>query len=278
MTSGYIEYLVAKKCSKNTIAAYTKAIDDCMKFIGKSESEVTALDLTKWIASISHLSSATVAQKISAIKSYFKFLKMYGEIESNPAIEIESPSIKNKVKQYMSKEDIKAMIDNARNVRDVAVILTYATTGMRFSELESITLAEWHEMISNGVNYIKILGKGSKERNVYFNQQTIDAIERYLRNRHIASKWLFASNEGNQIARQNMSNMLKTTARRAGIVFADDISNHAMRAACASIMSENGVPVAVIRDTLGHSSIAVTSRYIKTSEKAINNANATMTF
>ena len=267
MNTNYINYLIAKKSSKNTIDTYVKAVDGCLRWIGKEDSEIKTLDLINWMASISDMSSASIALKLSAVKSYFKFLKLMDVISINPAEGIEAPSIKNKEKHYMDADDIKAMLANCRSIRDTAIILTYATTGMRYAELSCITMNDWNEMLSNGMNYITITGKGDKQRNVYFNEQTMNAIKRYLKCRHVDSEWLFASNEGNQIARQNMSHMLKTTAKRAGIAFANDISNHQMRAAFCTIAADKGVNVGVIRDMMGHQSLTTTTKYLKTSAR-----------
>ena len=278
MNANYINYLVAKKSSQNTINTYTRAVDECLRWIGKEDSEIKTLDLINWMANISNMSSASIALKLSAVKSYFKFLKMMNVISVNPAIDIEAPSIKNKEKHYMDSNDIKAMLDNCRSIRDKAIILTYVSTGLRFSELQSITMNQWNNMIANHVNFIIIIGKGAKERNIYFNEQTMTAIKMYLFSRKIDSEWLFASLEGNQLARQNVTHMLKTTAKRAGIAFSQDVSNHQMRAAFCTIAADNGVNIGVIRDMMGHSQLSTTSKYLKTSAKQKEMACNSMVF
>lgn len=278
MNNNYINYLIGKKSSANTISTYTKAVNDCLKYIEKEDSEIKLVDLMNYVASISGLASATIGLKISAIKSYFKFLKAYGFIAENPALELEAPSVKHKEKKFVDSETIRKMVDNANNERDKAVILAFATTGMRVSELTSLELSAWNKMRKNGENYITIKGKGNKERNVYFNQQVIEATEEYLKWRRAGGNVLYATREGNAMARNNISIMLKVAAQKAGIPYANEFSCHWLRAAAASIMSEHNVPIAVIRDTLGHSSIAVTNRYIKTSAEQIESANAAMVF
>ena len=129
-------------------------------------------------------------------------------------------------------------------------------------------------MKANGNNVIKIVGKGNKERFVPFNQETQIAIDNYIKSRNMGivhSDKLFLSHHGNNIARNNLSLTLKGIAKRAGIPFWDEICNHAMRSACASIYGEAGVPVAQIRDLLGHSDLSTTSRYMKTSVENVSN-------
>lgn len=278
MNSRYVSYLKAKKSSEGTIEQYTKTVKEFLEYINKPENDIVEIDVLDWQGSIAHLASATICQKYAAVKSYFKFLKGYGFIEHNPTLEMERPKVNSKPKHYMSAEMVSAMVNNCLHIRDKAVILTMASTGMRISELTSITVKQWEDMLTRKTNYITIVGKGAKKRNVYFNQQTINAVNEYLYNRYTKSQWLFASNEGNQIARNNMSNMLKATARRAGIEFADDMCNHQMRSAFCTIAAENGVNIGVIRDMMGHAQLSTTSKYLKTTEDKMQSASMGMVF
>lgn len=279
MNVHYITYLNSKKKAENTIKSYTKYINQMLNYIGKAEKNITSLDLVDWQNSISNLSSATVNLELSAVKNYFRFLNMYGVISENPAMLLEGPKRENKVKEYMSKDMVKAMINVTTNPRNKAIVMTYASTGMRVSELTGITMEQYITMKNNGDNFITIVSKGNKARKIYFNPQTMGAIEEYIKVRPVdhCGK-LFLSNCGNMIDRKNLSETLKTIAHHAGIKNWESISNHSMRAATASIMSEMGVPVAVIRDTLGHSSISTTNVYVKTNTNQVNNAVNNMVF
>lgn len=277
----FITYLKSRQRSENTIKAYVKNINSFFEFVNKSDNEVTAFDVMNWMNSLSDKSSSTICQMLSSVKAYFDFLFTFELIDKDPTARIKPPHKTNKPKRYMNAEMVKVMIACCSCSRDRAILYTYATTGLRVSELVGLTLKQYQDMKSNGNNVIKITGKGNKERFVPFNQETQAAIDDYIKTRNMGtvhSDKLFLSHYGNDIARNNLSMTLKGIAKKAGIPFWNEICNHAMRSACASIYGEAGVPVADIRDLLGHSDLAVTSRYIKTSVENVSNAVMNMSF
>lgn len=275
MNELFIQYMRNKKKSDRTIESYCKTIDSMLNYIGKPEKEITTLDISDWESSFISLSSSTINVRLSAVSSYFHFLEMLGLVDKNPVNLIDRPSIKNKAKPYLSQEQAQAIIDHAKCRRDKAFIIALLSTGMRFDELASIKLSDYLK----DKHCIKILGKGAKERMVYFNDSVCAAIDDYLENRYpCRCEYLFVSNQDSKLNSKNTANMIRIAAKRAGIPFWDEIANHTLRAACATIMSENNVPVATIRDVLGHSSISTTSRYIKKNEEAVKNASLAMNF
>lgn len=275
MNELFIQYMKNKKKSERTIESYCKVINSMLDYIGKPEEEITTLDISDWESSFANLSSSTINVRLSAASSYFHFLEMFGIVDKNPVNIIDRPAIKNKAKPYLSQEQAQAIIDHAKCRRDKAFIIALLSTGMRFDELASIKLADYLK----DKHCIKILGKGAKERMVYFNDSVCAAIDDYLENRYpCRCEFLFVSNQDSKLNSKNTANMIRIAAKRAGIPFWDELANHALRAACATIMSENNVPVATIRDVLGHSSISTTSRYIKKNEEAVKNASFAMNF
>ena len=277
----FITYLKSRQRSENTIKAYIKNINSFFEFVNKPDNEVTAFDVMNWMNSLNDKSSSTVCQMLSSVKAYFDFLFTFELIDKDPTTRIKPPHKTNKPKQYMNTKMVKDMIACCSCSRDRAILYTYASTGLRVSELIGLTLKQYQDMKANGNNVIKIVGKGNKERFVPFNQETQVAIDDYIKTRNMGtvhSDKLFLSHYGNDIARNNLSMTLKGIAKNAGIPFWNEVCNHSLRSACASIYGEAGVPVADIRDLLGHSDLAVTSRYIKTSVENVSNAVMNMSF
>ena len=267
--SNYITKLQNGRKSERTIEIYTTQIKKFFEYVGKEETEVKPLDAVEWIGANENASSSTINIKINALCSYFEFLKDMEIVTTNPFEKIDRPKIVNKEKEFLSVERVKSIISGIKNQRNKAMVVAYVTTGMRFSELANITLAEYEEMLASKTNYIKIVGKGNKERKVFFNPTAIKAINEYLKKRkNNNSEYLFTTVHGGKVDNANFDTSLKKFG----------VSAHCFRAACASIMSENGVPVAVIRDVLGHSNIQTTNRYIKTSDVSIQNAVKGMVF
>lgn len=278
MNQSYVNYLKAMKKSDNTIKNYTKYVQSALNYINKPDNEITFLDLTDYQASISHLAPNSIRLQLAAIKSYFKFLQKASLISVNPAVDIEKPKANPKPKPYMTAEMIEAMVSNARTVRDRAIVKFMVSTGVRVSELINITLDDYIK--AKDTHEIKIIGKGSKERIVFVNESTTKAIDEYLsiRPSYYKNYYLFTSFQGTQLEAEGLSKTLKNIAKRANIPFWQDISNHTMRSAFATIASERGVPVATISKAMGHANIATTSIYIKNSQANINNAMALMAF
>lgn len=271
----YVNYLRGNKRSENTINAYVADIEQCLNIISKPIDAVTIFDLEGWKVGMSNLSSASSARKISAVRCFFKYLADRDVIVKDPAKNLTGVNIKNKIKIVPDGHEIRAMLDVAGNRRNKAIIMTLATTGMRISELESITLEQYKSRMDDA---IVITGKGDKQRVIQFAPETIKMIDEYLLCRVDGCDRLFTSNLGNPIGHQCTSDMLKRTAKRAGIENWNDISNHYMRAAFATIKSEAGVPVEVIKDMMGHSDITVTSRYIKRTEQRAKASMAVVNF
>ena len=271
----YVNYLRGNKRSENTINAYVADIEQCLDSIGKPIESVTIFDLEDWKVGMRNLSSASAARKISAVRCFFKYLADRDAIDKDPAKNLTGVKVKNKIKVVPDGHEIRAMLEVAGNRRNKAIIMTLATTGMRISELESITLEQYKTRMDDA---IVITGKGDKQRVIQFAPETIRMIDEYLVCRMDGCDRLFTSNLGNPIGHQCTSDMLKRTAKRAGIENWHDISNHYMRAAFATIKSEAGVPVEVIKDMMGHSDITVTSKYIKRTEQRAKASMAVVNF
>lgn len=267
MDNNYITYLFGNRESKNTVKAYTKAICDMLEYIQKDENDIVYDDLIRWKGSIAHYASASMAQKIAAVKDYFKYLYVSGKIDNNPAENLKSVKVKNAQKIPLSGEQIRAMIDATNVARNKAIIMTLATTCMRISELTSITLSQYQHRINDT---IIIYGKGGKERKVRFEMETIAYINEYLKHRkNTDCNLLFVSNQGTKMNPQCTGDMLKMCARKAGIENWEEmhICNHLMRTSGATIKYHNGANVEILQNILGHTSVQTTIKhYIKNIE------------
>ena len=278
MNELFVMSLKAKHRSEGTIIEYTKAIENCLNYVNKPEAEIKPIDLELWQSSMSNLSSASVAQRTSAVREYFKFLYRNEFISRNPAEMLETPQIKNREQSALNGEQVRAMVNAATNERNKAIIMMLAQTGLRIHELANITL-EQYESRSN--NVLVIRGKGDKDRLVGLADETIKLIDNYIANeRKDGCEYLFVGNRGNKMDGKNTSAMLKVCARKAGIENWEElhISNHTMRRTFATMMSEADVPIEVISKAMGHSGIQITSRYVKRTEQRAVNAMSVVNF
>lgn len=278
MLEMYVKYLKVNKMSERTIQTYVNYVEKMNKYINKPNEEITYIDLTNWASTFSHLSPASVALAFNAIKNYFKFLKRAGLIETDPSVELKVPNNKHKEKKYLSKEDVSNIIHCASSFKNKAILYMFATTGIRFSELANITLDDYKKAI-NGNRQIVILGKGSKERSIYINEDTEEMVEYMLKTRPDDScDKLFVNSTGGMVKEQSVNKMLKSASKKAGIEFWNEISPHWLRAAFATIADDNGVPIGIISKAMGHASIATTSIYVKVHQNQINAVSMDMRF
>lgn len=276
MNTSYINYLKGDQKSPNTIKAYTKYITEMLAFINKPDTSITYADLLDWKAHISNHASATVCLEIAAIRSYFSFLEDIDIITHSPADKLKPPKRQNKEKPYIDTPSIRALINAARTLRDKAVILTFCATGLRVSELSSITLAQFYN--ARITREVTIVGKGDKERTVYLNDEVMATIEAYLETRDDDCEYLFTTFRGTKLDADSFSQTIKMTARRAGLACWKEMSNHTLRACFATSQSELGTPIADIQASMGHASLSTTSVYIKHSQARINRAMAQSAF
>ena len=277
----YINHMRGNKKSEGTIHEYVRNLTDVFTTIGKDEEAIAYEDIENYKLSIASLSSSTINTRISALKSYYKFLMQRRYVEVNPVEYVECPKVKNKEKIPLTGEQVRAMMAKTSNVRMEAFIMALATTGMRIAELASVTIDDYNNRVGNT---IIITGKGDKERRVTFPDEAIACIDKYIwteRSIHAAktgTNLLFVSNQGTALAAGNMGEQLKKIAKEAGIPQWDKVCNHLMRTTCATLALRNGVELPTIQKMLGHSDISTTTRYAKIADETVANAMATMRF
>ena len=268
MNNGYINYLNASKKSENTIKNYTRHINEMLNIIKKNETEITYADLMNWQSEISNCAPATLNLKISAVMSYFKYLYRIGTIKENPAINLEKVRNNPKEKDYVSAEDMKAIIKNMYTAEGKAIVALMASTGLRYIEMANITLEEYKNALATDRSIV-IVGKGNKERKIFVNDIARYYIDNYLSKNYKNSRGtdkLFVS-----VTESSLRKSLIRAAKKANLPYAEKVSPHWIRVFFATNALENDIDLATIRDALGHSNIAVTSRYVKSCDKKVRN-------
>ena len=158
------------------------------------------------------------------------------------------------------------------------MIMFLATTGLRFNEMISITLDQFHNMTGELGREIEVVGKGNKRRTIFINDDTKNLVDKYLLVRGEQNGPLFITNRNESVKNNNFNLMLKQVAKKAKIPFWQDVSAHWLRVAFATTKANSGIPLHIIQYSLGHSNIKTTMGYIKNDQEAINKAMMTMAF
>lgn len=211
----------------------------------------------------SGLSPSTRARKVSSLRSFYKYLQKTNKISENPMAELEFPKNHQKLPRYLSyDESVKLLenIDGEFQTRDFCIIMLFLNCGLRVSELCGIDLGDIKE------ETLRVLGKGSKERVVYLNDATSDAISAYLEERSKVTnikqkddKALFISRNGNRISTSTVKWLVKKYCSFAGLD--SKISVHKLRHTSATLMYKNGVDVKAVQEVLGHEHLNTTEIY-----------------
>lgn len=277
MNKNYLTYLKAESRSPNTISSYIHYVQSALDFIGKKEKDIDYNDINNWLAN-NDLSSNTKRLMKAAIKNYFDFLVKTNQIMTNPVFQINLPALKVKQKHCPKSYMIRELINNCSNIRDQAMIMFLATTGLRFNEMISITLDQFHNMTGELGREIEVVGKGNKRRTIFINDDTKNLVDKYLLVRGEQNGPLFITNRNESVKNNNFNLMLKQVAKKAKIPFWQDISAHWLRVAFATTKANSGIPLHIIQYSLGHSNIKTTMGYIKNDQEAINKAMMTMAF
>lgn len=258
-----LEMFLDSLSSDNTKEAYGRNINNMLSFVEKPIKEIKPIDLVSWQNGLSDLSSASQAQYVNAVKSFFKFLYDIDYIQSNPADRLHSVKVINKPKDYVNDEQVLNMINTAKNKRDKAIIALLFSTGLRVSELINIELND----LQNDSLFIQT--KGGKYREIFINDKCREIINDYLKVRKDGCSKLFVSNQHTPMLRANVNNLLTKIRKQCGIK--ENVTPHSLRHTFVTdVAREYGVEVA--RDVVGHSSIAVTNRYIHSNREEIKKA------
>ncbi len=265
---------IEKSFSENSVVAYERDIEKLFIFIEqfyplKKPADVTLKDLREFLKYISefHFTETTQSRIISGIKHFFKFLILENYIQINPAELLETPRIKRKLPVFLSVEEIDLMLSlidrsTPEGERNLAMLETLYSCGLRVSELISLKLSDLHK--TDG--FISVIGKGDKQRLIPIGKSALKLIENYTTHHrnHISIKknnedMIFLSKRGTPITRQMVFYVIKDLAEKAGIK--KSISPHIFRHSFATHLVEGGADLRAVQEMLGHESITTTEIY-----------------
>lgn len=270
-----------KKKSLGTIDIYLKDIGYFLSFLNnKPIFDVTEDDVYDYLDSIKNLARNTYSQRLSAIKSLYRILRINRTIKKqynivDPAIYVEGYDRECSNKTPMSKREQMLLLKYAKNKREKALFTIMLSCGLRASEVIALTLAQYQTRV-NGREILLTETKGNKIRYIVLNDECIDAIDEYLPTRKDGCDKLFVSNGSKPMDRSCMSRTIKTVARRSGGFTEDRITqlnNHLCRHTTADVLlNEMHEQLHVVQAVLGHSSPKTTQIYAKTNLSTVREA------
>ncbi len=278
LTDYFLQHLrIERNLSKNSIDAYSRDLKKFMEFLHANGHRLTGLDterVTGFILFLKKkgLSSSTIIRTLSSVRSFYKFMAGQGIIRENLLPPLESPKTHRSLPEVLTREEISSFIRNVfpskQKTRNLALIELIYGAGLRVSEASSIKT----EDINLEKSYIRIRGKGNRERLAFLNQHSLSAINDYLKERSKSKKgtgspYLFLNNRGGRLSRQSIWKLVKkisalTTPYR-------NVSPHTLRHSFATHLLEGGLDLRIVQELLGHKSLATTEIYTHVNKKQI---------
>ncbi|MDO4999226.1 MAG: site-specific tyrosine recombinase [Bacteroidales bacterium] len=264
----YRYYLrMERKLSPNTVAAYGRDVSD---FLDAAEIEPRAIrseDIVRYLSTRGDLSKRSQARLLSGLRSFFDWLILEGERKDNPCDRVDAPKLGRYLPAVLSVDEVTAIIDSVDTasgawtaLRDRAILEILYGCGLRVSEACGLLIS--HVYLAEG--FVRVVGKGDKERLVPLGEMAADAFARYLDARPPAAEpafddVAFLNKNGHPLSRVAIFNLVKKQALIAGVN--KEISPHTFRHSFATHLIENGADLRVVQEMLGHESILTTEIY-----------------
>jgi integrase/recombinase XerD len=272
---GFRAYLqLEKSLSDNTVQAYLQDIEKLTHYLlliksEKSPRQIELNDLEKFVKWISELGMTPSSQSriISGIKNFYKYCLQEQIVTKDPTALLEAPKLKRSLPDVLSFDEIESIISaidlsTPEGVRNKAVIETLYSCGLRVTELVNLKIS----CLYLDVGFIRVIGKGDKERLVPVGSSAVKHINLYKNNTrvHIPVKpgnedILFLNRRGRKLSRVMIFMIIKELAKQAGIT--KNISPHTFRHSFATHLVEGGADLRAVQEMLGHESITTTEIY-----------------
>lgn len=269
----FLNYLLTEKAlSLNTVKSYENDIKSFLKFL--DERNISFLvckknDVTNYLLTMKEkgYSSASIARILSTLKQFFRFLIFENKISYDPTEGLKSPKLWLRLPKSLEFDEVKkllsVMLESKYFLRDITMLELMYASGLRVSELVKLRLND----INFEAGFIRIKGKGDKERVVPIAQRTIERIKNYLTQlrpkllKKRASDYVFLNNRGQPMTRQRFWQNLKAMGKIAGV----EVTPHMIRHSFATHLLEGGADLRSLQKMLGHSDISTTQIYTKVS-------------
>jgi integrase/recombinase XerD len=275
LINNFLSYLSAEKgLSRNTVESYFLDLKKFQKFMlskDKNFIPFSKSDIVDFIEKIRNegYSLSSICRFTSSIKGLCKYLIIEGVIKEDPSENLQAPKRWEKLPKSLSVSEIKSFLESGQSantsepatIRDYVMFELLYSSGLRVSELISLKL----EDINLESGFIRVVGKGSKERIVPFNTRALEGLKRYISQHRLEilkkkrSPYLFITNRGKPMTRQRFWQKIKAIGSKLGI----DLSPHTMRHSFATHLLEGGADLRSLQKMLGHSDISTTQIYTK---------------
>ena len=257
---------IERAMSPNTVASYCSDVEKFLESLG--DTPVVAVDnntVVDYLISCRNLSKRSQARLLSSLRSFFGWCVIEGMIVDNPCDLVDAPKLGRYLPDVLSEEDVAAIIESVdmsawQGIRDKAVLELLYSCGLRVSEAVDMKIS----CLYFDEGFVRVIGKGDKERLVPLGEMAADALRAYLDVRPVPDSAavgdvLFLNRFARPLSRQTMFKMIKRQALAAGVK--STISPHTFRHSFATHLVENGADLRAVQEMLGHENITTTEIY-----------------
>lgn len=262
-----------KRFSEHTVLAYIQDLQQFFEFVAIKEAreldEITSKLIRGWMVHLVNngYTNKSVNRKLSSIRTYFRYLKKQGHIQSNPTTGLVGPKVEKRLPQFANEKDLDNQLTLQQlDTRDALLVEILYQTGMRLSELVELTTASLYD------NKLKVLGKRNKERIIPISIELKEQIDRYraecARN-GFKSTYLLLTDKGNKLYPKLVYRKINNYLASATEL--QKCSPHVLRHTFATHMLNNGAGIETIKALLGHANLAATQVYTHNSFAQLNN-------
>jgi integrase/recombinase XerC len=268
----FLEHLThGRNASPHTVSGYRIDLEQLLAYVDKRKVGLRDIDhvlLRGFLHELAaaHQAKSSVARKLAAIRSFFKYCVKQGLVDDNPARVVSTPKLDRPVPEFLSENEMLRFLeepdkDNVLGLRDRAILELFYATGIRLSELVGIDLAD----MSLEDRMLRVRGKGKKERLVPFGHKAVDRMDAYLRMRptllgaNFGESAVFVNYRGTRISPRSVERLVEKYVKRS--LLRRGVSPHALRHSFASHLLGRGADLRVIQELLGHESLATTQKY-----------------
>lgn len=265
----FLDYLKFEKgFSDYTVKSYETDLKEFYDFAGDDEANIETVRNYLRKLYEDKYSSRSISRKVSSLKSYFKYLEGEGIIKDNFMRLISNPKIEKTLPNYLNYDDLEKLLNfpdrsNKYGLRDALILEMLYSSGVRVSELANMRLSD----IDFGERKILILGKGNKERYVYYGSKCADLLDKYLKIDHRESPYLLIGKRSEKLNEREIRSIVTDTAKKAGISV--HVTPHTLRHTYATHMLNDGADLKSVGDLLGHESLSTTQIYTHVSNERL---------
>ncbi len=277
----YINYLIVEKgLADQTVEAYSSDLSAFLAFLKshaiKTVHQVDPAVILRYLIDLrtNKRGPRTRARHLVSIRGFYKYLRQSGLVDQNPTRMVDLPKSGLKLPDVLNVDDVARLLtapdrDTPLGLRDAAMLELIYAAGLRVSELINLDVSA----VNLEAGFVRVMGKGSKERIVPFGRQALSALQNYLQHarscllKDNASRYLFVARAGKPMTRQGFWKLLKKYTLKAGL--RKSVTPHSLRHSFASHLLEGGADLRAVQVMLGHVDISTTQIYTHVAQKRL---------